>query len=89
MCMQSTAAIACRELGFGTGSFRGIQDDAVVSPPWLSSVQCVGFESEFGDCDRSVFGDTSTCGPSLRLFCSNDGAASRSLEAFAAATRVS
>lgn len=76
-CVQSTPSIACRQMGFTAGSFRAVtstDSTAEVPPPWLSSVQCVGFEPRLSQCERSVFGDTSTCGASLRLFCSSGGA---------------
>ena len=67
--MQATAQVACRDMGFETGFFRDeVLADEVV-PPWLSGIRCAEAERELSSCPRSVFGDTSSCGSTQRLFC--------------------
>lgn len=74
-CMQGAAEVACRELGFATGSFQlAVGAEAEVSPPWLASVRCNGSEATIADCELSAFGDTWTCGLPLRLYCATAGA---------------
>lgn len=72
--------VACRELGYATGAMHAWTPPAhpataapPVLPPWLTGVQCVGFESSFAECDIPEYGSTGMCGATQRLFCSNDG----------------
>lgn len=71
--MQTTAPVACREMGFASGFFKSADATEAVLPPWLSSIRCNGSEQELSGCDRSTFGDTSTCEATLRLFCHGGG----------------
>ena len=56
-------------MGFVTGFFQDELLSGEVLPPWLSGIRCAGPEPEVGACRRSIFGDTSFCGPTQRLFC--------------------
>ena len=67
--LQSAAEIACRDMGFVTGSLQDEVPTAKVLPPWLSGIRCAGPEAEIGACRRSIFGDTASCGATQRLFC--------------------
>jgi len=67
--LQSAAEIACRDMGFVTGSLQDEVPTAKVLPPWLSGIRCAGPEAEVGACRRSIFGDTASCGATQRLFC--------------------
>ena len=67
--LQSTAKIACRDMGFVTGFLHDEVPTAEVLPPWLSGIRCDGPEDELGACRLSIFGDTSSCGAIQRLFC--------------------
>eukprot|EP00892_Ulva_mutabilis_P007291 jgi/Ulvmu1/4934/UM204_0006.1 len=67
--LESTAEIACRDMGFVTGFFEAADQSPALLPPWLSGIRCAGPEASVGACRRSGFGDTSTCGAVQRLFC--------------------
>lgn len=74
--MQASSNVACRELGFAEGF---IQEEFIdratmtqVHPPWVTGLGCTGDETGILDCPRSLFGDTGTCGRTLRLFCYSD-----------------
>ena len=69
MPFQTTAEIACQDIGFVTGSLEDESPSAEVLPPWLSGIRCTGLEAEVGACRRSIFGDTSSCDAIQRLFC--------------------
>lgn len=64
MRMQSSAVIACRELGYSTGVWHEPAHDvpsasaAKSLPPWLWGMQCVGYEASLADCNMPEFGTT-------------------------------
>ena len=66
--LQSTAEIACRDMGFVGGFLQPVDPSAPVLPPWLSGIRCAGPEANVAACPRSGFGETVTCGPEQRLF---------------------
>lgn len=76
--VQITPKTACRDMGFVSGFFMDVNVflkdvDASVPlllPPWLSGIRCAGTEDSLGDCTRSGFGETASCGGFIqRLFC--------------------
>lgn len=66
--------VACRQLGFEAGEFRGVQRlpaGVALRPPWLPDLPCAtGTESSVEDCGQLDFGDTFSCGLTQRLLCS-------------------
>ena len=56
-------------MGFETGFFRDEMLTGEVLPPWLSGIRCEDADTELSSCQRSGFGDTSSCGTAQRLFC--------------------
>lgn len=71
--VQSTAQIACRNMGFGTGVLQDTAMSATLLPPWLSGIRCAGPEADITACPRSSFGDTASCRDVQRLFCITNG----------------
>ena len=67
--VQNTATIACRDMGFVTGTFRDADVSTPLRPPWLSGIRCAGPEANLTACPRSMFGNTTSCGAVQRLFC--------------------
>lgn len=67
--VQSTAEIACRDMGFISGVLEDADMSAPLRPPWLSGIRCAGPEAEVTACPRSPFGDTAACRSVQRLFC--------------------
>lgn len=67
--------MACRQLGFEGGSFRGVEDlppGTMLRPSWLADIPCAsGNEETIQDCGTLAFGDTATCGFPQRLACIN------------------
>lgn len=60
-------------MGFESG-FADSERDGAVLPPWLSSIDCTGTETELSACERSGFGATGipdSCTSAQRIFCSN------------------
>lgn len=77
--LQDNAVVLCRQLGFEDGVMFSIEPetlpaDASLAPPWLGGFRCDGTEESVLDCNLPGFGNTVTCGPPQRLFCSPVGA---------------
>jgi hypothetical protein len=82
--VQSSAGVACRELGYGSGfaEFRE-RNLTSTSPAWLDQLQCDGTEASVRECEGSVFGDTWRCGRKREgtntqyamLYCASGGTA--------------
>eukprot|EP00892_Ulva_mutabilis_P005576 jgi/Ulvmu1/3390/UM016_0006.1 len=76
--LQSSAAIACRQLGFDTGIYQAVTSvpaNITLRPSWLGRIPCVGVEATISDCGGLAFGDTETCGLNQRLICSSGSGA--------------
>ncbi|XP_059173734.1 uncharacterized protein LOC131954198 isoform X1 [Physella acuta] len=77
---DSSARVACRELGFLDGKaythFRPsftLNDNA--GPFWISNVECSGNESRLADCKHTAVGDVTSCssGHFAGLLCTKSG----------------
>eukprot|EP00892_Ulva_mutabilis_P007858 jgi/Ulvmu1/5444/UM223_0005.1 len=71
---ESSASVACQQLGFTFGEFAPVLDEAAAStlrPPWLGRLRCRGTEQSVLECGDPPFGDTSGCGTIQRLQCYN------------------
>ena len=58
-------------MGFTAGVLLDAERAASVLPPWLSGIRCSGTEAAVGACQRSEYGEASTCGEIQRLHCSS------------------
>ena len=77
--LQDNAVVLCRQLGFDDGFLYSIEPrtlagSVTLAPPWLGGFRCGGNESAVLDCQLPGLGNTVTCGPPQRLFCSPVGA---------------
>ena len=72
--MQSSAQVACRQLGFDDGAFRagpGHPGMGGIAPSWLSRARCKGIEDTISECEGVRFGNTRSCGAAQELVCSS------------------
>ena len=76
-CVQASAVLACRELGFEDGAFLDALDSGGTSagplPPWLSTEQlaCDSDADTLVECANASFGNTALCGPIQMLVCTS------------------
>lgn len=74
--MQTSAVLACQQLGFVDGAFLPAVDaaasvDGNAPPPWLpkEQLECGDAAESLLKCDGLNFGATALCGPTQELFC--------------------
>eukprot|EP00892_Ulva_mutabilis_P004969 jgi/Ulvmu1/2844/UM144_0009.1 len=72
---QTSADVACRQLGFAGGIFSNFEASASpatqqLPPPWLGSIQCTTLEDTIAECGLEYAG-TATCGATQKLICRN------------------
>jgi len=83
--------VACRQLGFEGGEFRGLGRmvtyqveniyNGTLRPTWLADLPCAtGTEATLQECGDLAFGDTASCGLTQRLVCSNGAQGASAVE---------